>query len=220
MLEATAIKKVLKQLKDSCPDASTALDHRNPFQLLIATILSAQCTDKRVNIVTPALFRDLPTPKAIVKAGEAKLTPYIKTCGLYKSKARNIVKCCGQLIREFDSKVPQTIKELQSLAGVGKKTANVVASVAFEVPAIAVDTHVFRVSNRIGLAKAKDVKKTEAQLNEAIPKKDWRHAHHWLIYHGRNVCQARNPKCETCPVKKWCLYYKALTGKNIQSNKP
>ncbi len=207
MLEAKAIKSVLKKLKDSYPEATTALEHHNPFQLLIATILSAQCTDKRVNIVTPALFRDLPTPQAIAKAGEAKLTPYIKTCGLYKSKARNIVKCCQQLLDDFGGKVPQTIKELQTLAGVGKKTANVVASVAFEVPAIAVDTHVFRVSNRIGLAHAKDVKKTEAQLNENIPKKDWRHAHHWLIYHGRSICHARNPKCEACPVSRWCLYY-------------
>ena len=211
MLAGSAVRTVLKRLKANCPDASTALSHRNPFELLIATILSAQCTDKRVNLVTPTLFRDLKTPKDFVVIGADQLEEYIKTCGLYRSKARNIVKCCQQLIDDFNGKVPQTVKELQTLAGVGKKTANVVASVAFKVPAIAVDTHVFRVSNRIGLAKAKDVKKTEAQLNKVIPKKDWRHAHHWIIYHGRTICHARNPKCAICPVNKWCEYYNCQT---------
>jgi len=211
MLEPKQARQVLKRLAANCPDASTALKHKNPFQLLIATILSAQCTDKRVNVVTPPLFRDLKTPGDFTKIPISRLESYIKTCGLYKSKARNIQKACRQLLEEHRGRVPRTIVELQKLAGVGQKTANVVASVAFDVPAIAVDTHVFRVSNRLGLARAKTPEKTEVQLQEVIPKRDWSKAHHWIIHHGRTICHARKPACPRCPVKRWCQYYQEMT---------
>lgn len=210
MLERTTARKVLKQLANNCPEATTALRHRNPFELLIATILSAQCTDKRVNLVTPTLFRHLKTPEDFAAVPQHTLEKYIQTCGLYKSKARNIRKASRQIMTQFHGRVPRTVKDLQTLAGVGKKTANVVASVAFDVPAIAVDTHVFRVSNRIGLAHAKTPEQTEAQLHHMIPKKDWSKAHHWIIHHGRNICRARNPHCTVCPVKKWCEYFLAI----------
>lgn len=207
MLQADAARKVLKQLALNCPDATTALRHRNPFELLVATILSAQCTDKRVNLVTPALFRDLKTPQDFAAIPQRRLETYIQTCGLYKSKAQHIRKASQQILTDFHGRVPRTVAELQTLAGVGKKTANVVASVAFDVPAIAVDTHVFRVSNRIGLAHAKTPAKTEEQLHKVIPKKDWSKAHHWIIHHGRSICYARKPRCPICPVRKWCEYY-------------
>lgn len=206
MLTASAIKNVLKCLDENCPNPRTALRHKDPFELLIATILSAQCTDRQVNRVTPILFRNLPNPKAFIDAGEQKVESYIKTCGLYKSKAKNIVACCRRLIKEHESRVPESIPELQKLPGVGRKTANVVASQAFKVSAIAVDTHVFRVSNRIGLAKAKTPLRTEEQLMKIIPKKNWSRAHLWIIHHGRTICHARKPKCEECAVKEWCEF--------------
>jgi endonuclease-3 len=206
-LKIADIKKVLRTLKDNCPQARTALKHRNPFQLLIATILSAQCTDKRVNMVTPVLFRDLKGPTDFVKVGQRRLETYIKTCGLYKSKAKNIIAACNLILDEYGGKVPSDIHDLQKLPGVGRKTANVVASQAFNAHAIAVDTHVFRVSNRIGLADSKSVIKTEEQLMEVSPKKDWSKAHHWIIHHGRTICHASKPKCEECPIKSWCGYY-------------
>lgn len=208
MLDRPTGRKVLKRLADNCPDATTALRHRNPFELLIATILSAQCTDKRVNLVTPTLFRHLKTPQDFATVPQRTLEKYIQTCGLYKSKARNIRKASRQIIEDYKGQVPRTVKELQKLAGVGQKTANVVASVAFDVPAIAVDTHVFRVSNRIGLARAKTPEKTEEQLHLAIPKKDWSKAHHWIIHHGRTICHARKPRCDICPVNQWCEFVK------------
>jgi len=209
MLAKQDVKKVLKGLAENCPDATTALHHKNPFQLLIATILSAQCTDKRVNLVTPALFRKLKTPADFVAAGPKTIADFIKTCGLYQSKAKYIYSTCGRLVGEYGGKVPNSIQTLQKLPGVGRKTANVVASVAFDIPAIAVDTHVFRVSNRIGMAHAKTPAKTEEQLMAIIPEKDWSKAHHWIIHHGRTICHARKPKCDTCPVNKWCAYYKS-----------
>ncbi len=212
MLKPSSIRTVLKHLKEHYPNARTALDHKNSFELLIATILSAQCTDKRVNIITPALFKAYPDPESMAAASIKNIEHYIKTCGLYQAKAKNISKCCRQLLNDFNGEVPRTIKELQTLGGVGKKTANVVASVAFGVPAIAVDTHVFRVSNRIGLAHAKDVKRTEDQLMENIPKKAWADAHHWIIHHGREICDARSPKCDMCFLKRWCEYYKKNTA--------
>lgn len=201
-------EKAVKIILDLYPDAKAELNHSNPFELLIATILSAQCTDVRVNIVTEELFKKYKSPEDYIKAPTKELEEDIRTCGLYKSKAKNIKLCSQQLVEEFSSKVPETIEELQRLSGVGRKTANVVASNAFGIPAIAVDTHVFRVSNRIGLAKAKDVLNTEIQLQKVIPKEYWTKAHHALIFHGRRVCSARSPKCESCPVNEICLYYK------------
>ncbi len=190
------------------PETETELVHSSPFELLIATILSAQCTDVRVNIVTEKMFKELNTPEDFAALTPEELSPYIKTCGLYKTKSKNIVNACKLLISEFNGIVPQTHKELMSLPGVGRKTANVVLSNAFNIPAIAVDTHVFRVTNRIGIVNADDVLKTEKQLMDRLPSEIWSDAHHWFIYHGRRVCKARNPLCENCELNEICCYYK------------
>lgn len=201
-------EEAIKIILNLYPDARAELNYSTPFELLIATILSAQCTDVRVNIVTKDLFKKYTKPQDYVDVDIKELEKDIKTCGLYKSKAKNIKLCANQLVEDFDSEVPDDIKTLQTLAGVGRKTANVVASNAFGIPAIAVDTHVFRVSNRIGIAKAKDVYNTEMQLQKVIDKNKWTHAHHALIFHGRRVCSARNPKCGKCPLNHLCLYNK------------
>jgi len=199
--------EILAILENEYSDATTALHFRSPFELLVATILSAQCTDKQVNKVTAELFQRYNTPEDFAALDQEILEGLIKSCGFYKTKARNIIKTSQILVEQYQSKVPAEIDELQKLPGVGRKTANVVVSNAFGQDAIAVDTHVFRVSNRLGLATAKDVFETEKQLMENIPRKKWSRAHHWLIYHGRRVCTARNPKCEICPLKEYCRYY-------------
>ncbi|HKY63875.1 MAG TPA: endonuclease III, partial [bacterium] len=178
-----------------------------PFELLIATILSAQCTDKRVNLVTPALFAVADSPEKILKLGEKGLTSYIKTCGLYKAKAKNILQACQILVEKHGGKVPEDFAALTQLPGVGRKTANVVVSNAFAVPAIAVDTHVFRVTRRLGLATGKNPHQVELELQKAIPRPEWSEAHHLFIAHGRGLCAARNPHCEVCPLTRLCLYY-------------
>jgi len=188
------------------PDAKAELNYTNPFELLIATMLSAQCTDVRVNIVTADLFRDLKTPEDYLAIGEENLGRRIKTCGLYKSKSKNIIKTCQQLIDIHGGAVPESIETMTTLAGVGKKTANVVASNAFGIPAIAVDTHVFRVSNRIGLVKETTVEKTEEALMKVIPKDQWTKMHHVIIFHGRRCCNARKPNCDICTIQSLCLY--------------
>lgn len=175
---------------------------------MVATILSAQCTDIRVNKVTGVMFKEANTPEDFADMDISKLEDYIKTCGLYKNKAKNIKNTSKILIRDFNSKVPSTMKELLTLPGVGRKTANVVMANAFDTPAIAVDTHVFRVSNRLGLAKAKNVLDTEKQLRENLPAKKWSKLHHHIITHGRRVCKARNPLCQECDFSKLCEYYK------------
>lgn len=200
--------EVLDALAAAHPDAKAELDFTNPFELLIATILSAQCTDKQVNRVTPALFRDHPNAKSIAGMSEEELTAYIKPCGFFNTKAKHILSACRDIVERFGGEVPGSREELESLAGVGRKTASVVLSNAFGVPAIAVDTHVFRVSNRIGLADASTVEKTEQQLMENIPRDKWSIAHHWLIFHGRRVCSSRRPKCESCTLKELCRYHK------------
>jgi endonuclease-3 len=194
-----------------------ALRFTNPFELLIATILSAQCTDKQVNKVTEVLFKKFKTPEDIAGLTPEELGKYIKSCGFYKTKAENIINTCRILIRDYNSKVPDSMEELTKLPGVGRKTANVVMSNAFGKDAIAVDTHVFRVSNRIGFADSKDEEKTEFQLMESIPKDKWSRAHHWLIYHGRNICIARNPKCGECPISPYCKYFKESNENKKQS---
>jgi endonuclease-3 len=201
------VKNILDILEKTYPEAECELNYNNPFQLLIATMLSAQTTDKKVNEVTKTLFAKYKTPREFLNANTEELENDIRVIGLYRNKAKNIINMCKTLVDEFDCKVPNSKEELIKLAGVGTKTANVVLSNAFNVPAIAVDTHVFRVSNRIGLANAKDVLKTEKQLQTAIPKERWSKAHHLLIFHGRRTCKSRKPNCEECSVKQYCDYY-------------
>ena len=172
----------------------------------MAVILSAQCTDVKVNMVTPALFAAYPDAHALSKADPLDVEPLIKTCGLYHNKAKNLVATARALVEHYGGEVPADHEKLTQLPGVGRKTANVVMSCAFGADAIAVDTHVFRVSNRLGLADANDVLKTEQQLMEHIPREKWSLAHHWIIFHGRRVCTARKPACERCTLSPWCEY--------------
>lgn len=201
-------KEILDILKVEYPDAKCELNHESAFQLLVATILSAQTTDKKVNEVTETLFKDYPDLDAFLTLSLEELESRIKQIGLYRSKAKNLIMMCNQLKQNFNGEVPSTMEELTSLAGAGRKTANVVLSNAFDVPSIAVDTHVFRVSNRLGLANSENVLEVEKQLQKELPKREWSLTHHLLIFHGRRCCIARNPKCEICPLTKYCKYYK------------
>ena len=210
MLNKSSIIKVLHLLQSEYSDTTTALNYGTPFQLLVSTMMAAQSTDKRVNIVTKDLFKDYPEAKSFLKLSIPQLENKIKTVGLYKSKAKNILATCQILVDKYDGKIPLTREELIALPGVGRKTANVVLSIATDYKAIAVDTHVFRVSNRIGLASSKDVRKTEDDLMRNIPEKDWSDAHHWLIWHGRRVCKARKPSCKSCLINSYCEYFKTL----------
>ncbi len=205
-LKKDEINFVIDILEKLYPDAKAELNYTTPFELLIATILSAQCTDVRVNIVTETLFKKAKTPQDINDMQIEDLMKIIKTCGLYKSKAKNIKSTCEVLQREYDGLVPSDRDELTKLAGVGRKTANVVVSNAFGIPAIAVDTHVFRVSNRLGLTYADNVLDTERQLMKKIPKSKWTKMHHAIIFHGRRQCKARKPLCDDCKLNEVCLY--------------
>lgn len=196
-------KAILAELKGLYPQAGPELYFTNPYETLVATMLSAQCTDKQVNKVTPALFERYPTPEAMAAASAEEVYPMVKSCG-FKTKAANIVESCRLITLRHGGEVPGDMKSLTALPGVGQKTANVVLANAFGIPTIAVDTHVFRVSNRLGLANAKNVELTEKQLQKAIPREDWISAHHWLIFHGRRVCHARNPQCESCTLRPLC----------------
>ena len=189
-------------------DAKPALKYRTPYELLVAVILSAQCTDERVNKVTAVLFEKHDTPQSMLSLSQKELETYIFSCGFYRMKAEHILSASRDILERFHGEVPATIDELMSLAGVGKKTANVVYSVAFDGDAIAVDTHVFRVSNRLGLAKGKTPIEVEAGLQKAIPKSDWSKAHHWLIWHGRKICHSRKPDCENCLLNGVCDFFK------------
>lgn len=199
--------EVLKILSEVYAGVTCGLTFNSPFELLISTILSAQCTDERVNIVTKELYKDYNTPEAILELTEEELGEKIRSCGFYRNKSKNIIGCCKMLIEKYDGKVPSEMEELIKLPGVGRKTANVVMSNAYGKPAIAVDTHVFRLSNRIGIAKGKNVEEVEEKLMKNIPKDMWSDAHHYLIWHGRKICNARKPKCETCPIIQYCEYY-------------
>ena len=214
------IKKgeILRLLRETYPDAGPELNFTNPYETLVATMLSAQCTDKQVNKVTPAVFRDFPDARAMAAIDADTLYPYVKSCG-FKTKAQNIVAACRILCEKHGGEVPSSMEALTALPGVGRKTANVVMANAFKIPAIAVDTHVFRVSNRLGLADAANVEETERQLRRAIPKADWCDAHHWLIWHGRRICNARNPKCESCPLSACCkdLYMRMHPQKAMEN---
>ncbi len=199
---------IFSKLRDLDPSPDTELHYRSPFQLLISVILSAQATDVSVNKATDKLYPVASTPESILALGVDKLTPYIKTIGLYNSKARNIIKTCRILIDEHDSEVPRTREALERLPGVGRKTANVVLNTAFGEPTIAVDTHIFRVCNRTGLAPGKTPLAVEKGLLRTTPEEFRKDAHHWLILHGRYVCQARRPLCGSCPIIDWCEYRK------------
>ena len=196
-------KAILNGLAELYPNAGPELQFTNPYETLVATILAAQCTDARVNQVTPAVFRDFPDAKAMARTTPEVLFPYVKSCG-FKSKAANIVNACKIIAEKYDGVVPSTLEELTALPGVGRKTANVVLAFSFGVPAIPVDTHVFRVANRLGLADALTVEKTEEQLMALIPRDMWSQAHHWLIYHGRRVCHSQKPDCGRCALRPHC----------------
>lgn len=203
------ITKAIKQqmltlLEDNYKDTTTALHYSTPFELLIAVILSAQCTDARVNIITARMFPHYNTPEKILELGQAGLEEEIRDCGLFRSKAKNIMAACAMLCAEYGGEVPDTFDELIKLPGVGRKTANVVLSQLFGVPAIAVDTHVFRVANRLKLAVGDAPLPVEQELMRVIPREKWSDAHHWLIWHGRKVCKAVNPACEVCPLNPLC----------------
>ncbi len=198
------VREIVNRLKEEYPDVRCELDFETPLQLLIATVLSAQTTDKQVNKVTAKLFADCPNLEALLQLSKDEIKEYIRTLGFYNSKADHLYLLFRQLANDFHGEVPRTMDELTTLSGVGRKTANVVMSNAFGAPAIAVDTHVFRVSNRIGLAHAENVEKTEQQLMEAIDRDLWTLCHHLLIFHGRRCCSARKPNCENCVIRAYC----------------
>ncbi len=206
-MDKQARERALFVLSEVYAGARPALRYTTAYELLVAVILSAQCTDERVNKVTAELFKEHSTPETMLTLSEEELGKYIYSCGLYKSKAAHILSASRDILEKFGGRVPGDFASLRSLAGVGQKTANVVASVWFDEDAIAVDTHVFRVSNRLGLAAANTPAKTEEQLKEAIPKADWSKAHHWLIWHGRKVCHAQKPDCGHCPLADVCDHF-------------
>ena len=208
MRQEERYKGVLDWFQANVPVAETELHYANPYQLLIAVILSAQCTDKRVNQITPALFEAFPTPEVLAASTPEVVFEYIRSVSYPNNKAKHLVGMAQVLMKEFQGVVPSDVDELQKLPGVGRKTANVIASVVFDKPAMAVDTHVFRVSNRIGLTtNSKTPLQTERELVKQIPEHLIPIAHHWLILHGRYVCLARKPKCESCGLKPWCKYF-------------
>ncbi len=201
-------KKIAKQIVNRLSGIFTdkpALNFNSPYQLLVAVVLSAQCTDERVNKVTEKLFIDYGTPQKMCTLSQERLEKFIFSCGLYKNKAKNILSLTKDILDKFDGQVPNNLEDLRSLAGVGRKTANVVYSVAFKGNAIAVDTHVFRVANRIGLVKADNPLNTEKGLMKILDKSDWSRSHHYLIYLGRSFCKAGKPDCGNCPISELCL---------------
>ena len=201
------MQKILEELERLYPDAKPALKYKTPYELLVAVILSAQCTDERVNKVTEVLFNEHNTPQSMLTLTQPELEKYIFSCGFYRNKAAHILSASADIIEKFAGDVPSTLEELRTLAGVGRKTANVVYAVAFNGDAIAVDTHVFRVSNRLGIANGKTPEKVEEDLMKAIPQNMWSKAHHFLIWHGRKVCHSQKPDCQNCTLKDYCKFY-------------
>lgn len=198
---------ILDWFERNVPVAETELHYNDPFQLLVAVILSAQCTDKRVNMVTPPLFEKFPTPEALASASYEDVFPYLKSVSYPNSKTRHVIEMASKLIEDFGGEVPSDIDSLMSLPGVGRKTANVIASVVYNKPVIAVDTHVFRVSHRLGLSDGKTVEAVEKELEKYIPIDKRAISHHWLILHGRYTCTAKNPKCSSCGLTQWCRHF-------------
>lgn len=217
MQKKERFKAVLNYFSTHQPVAETELNYSDPFQLLIAVILSAQCTDKRVNMVTPALFDSFPTPEVMANSSPEEVFPYIKSVSYPNNKSKHLVGMARMLVNDFKGEIPSDVSLLQKLPGVGRKTANVIASVIYNKPALAVDTHVFRVAARLGLTtNAKTPLETERQLIKYIPEDKIPIAHHWLILHGRYICTARNPQCHKCPLTQYCKYYgKIILKKNL-----
>lgn len=214
MTKQERYKHVLNYFETHVGLAETELAYNNPFELLVSVILSAQCTDKRVNLTTPKLFKDYPTAEALAEASAETIFSYIRSISYPNNKAKHLVGMAKMLVNDFNSTVPGEVDELVKLPGVGRKTANVIASVIYDKPTMAVDTHVFRVSNRIGLTtNAKNPLQSEKQLIKFIPEELVPRAHHWLILHGRYTCLARNPKCDLCPIKLYCKYYEKVIVK-------
>ncbi len=205
-MKANNRAELFRRLAAIDPEPKTELEYATPFQLLVAVILSAQATDKGVNLATRALFLDAPTPEKIAALGEEKLADYIKTIGLYKTKAKNVLATAQRIVAQHGSQVPHERSALEALPGVGRKTANVILNIVFGEPTIAVDTHIFRLANRTGLAPGKDVTTVEKKLLKAVPEEYRQHAHHWLILHGRYVCKARKPECWRCVIHDVCDY--------------
>ncbi len=207
-------RAIFERLRAANPEPTTELRYSTPFELLVAVVLSAQATDKSVNLATRTLFKVANTPAAIAALGEDGLIPYIRTIGLYRTKAKNLVKLSRILLDEYGGEVPATREALEKLPGVGRKTANVILNTAFGQPTIAVDTHIFRVANRTGLAPGSTVEEVERKLDKLVPDEFKKDAHHWLILHGRYVCKARRPECWRCPIAEWCEYRSKTTAPN------
>lgn len=218
MLKKQRYEAIIKYFSENMPVAETELKYENPFQLLVAVVLSAQCTDKRINMVTPALFRDFPTPAHLAASNFDELFPYIRSVSFPSNKTKHLLGLGKMLVEKFGGEIPQTVDELTKIPGVGRKTANVITSVIWSQPNMAVDTHVFRVSRRLGLVPltAKTPLEVEKQLIKHIPKKYVHIAHHWLILHGRYTCVARRPKCEECPISHLCKYFEKHHGKPVK----
>tara|TARA_B110000908_G_scaffold165683_1_gene215562 strand:+ start:2043 stop:2681 length:639 start_codon:yes stop_codon:yes gene_type:complete len=209
MKKQERVRLFIDYFSENLPEAKTELNYSNVFELTVAVVLSAQCTDKRVNIITETLFEHLPTAEVMAEASIDYIFDLIKSCSYPRNKAKHLSGLAKMLIEDFNSKIPDSIEELQKLPGVGRKTANVVGSVYFDIPAMPVDTHVFRVSNRIGLTtNAKNPLQSELQLLKLFPEEKLNIAHHWLILHGRYVCKARRAECEKCGITSLCKYYK------------
>lgn len=202
------IREIIENLKSTYPDATCSLDFKTPFELGIAVMLSAQCTDERVNKITPLLFEKYKKPEDYINTSLEEIEEIIKPCGFYKNKAKNVLGYAKMIVEEYNGKMPETMEELVKLPGIGRKSANVISLEAFNNPeGIAVDTHAKRIANRIGLSKEKEPLKIEQDLIKIIPKKYFKDVNHLLVWHGRNICNARNPQCEKCPIKNYCEFY-------------
>jgi endonuclease-3 len=205
--KADKLNEITRYFENKFPNPKTELEFESPFQLLVSTLLAAQCTDKRVNMVTAELFRVAPTPQKMLKLSQDEVENYIRSVNYYKTKAKHILETCERLVNDFGGEVPDNLDDLQTLPGVGRKTASVVLVCAFEKPAFPVDTHVFRVSNRLGLIKGKDVKETETKLCRLLDPSDWYRFHHYFILHGRYICKAQTPDCVSCGLTSVCSYF-------------
>lgn len=207
MIDMDRQEEIVKRLRSEYSQTTTALEYENPYELLVATILAAQCTDVRVNMITPALFKKYPNPAALAKAKQSELEQEIRSCGFYHNKAKNLIACAKRLVEVYGGEVPHTEEELTTLAGTGRKTANVVLAFAFGIPAFPVDTHVGRVARRLGFSTSQNPDKVEEDLKKIFDREEWTQAHHWMIWHGRLVCKSQRPLCGECFLNDLCPYY-------------